>query len=35
VIGAGALIMKDTVEGGVYSVRGTDVSDRKSWDLGL
>ncbi|MGZ4314398.1 MAG: acetyltransferase [Gaiellaceae bacterium] len=35
VIGAGALIMKDTVEGGVYSVRGTDPSERKSWDLGL
>jgi sugar O-acyltransferase (sialic acid O-acetyltransferase NeuD family) len=35
VIGAGALIMKDTVEGGVYSVRGTPPSDRKSWELGL
>jgi sugar O-acyltransferase (sialic acid O-acetyltransferase NeuD family) len=35
VIGAGALIMKDTVEGGVYSVRGTEASERKSWDLGL
>jgi sugar O-acyltransferase (sialic acid O-acetyltransferase NeuD family) len=35
VIGAGALVMKDTVEGGVYSVRGTDPSERKSWDLGL
>jgi sugar O-acyltransferase (sialic acid O-acetyltransferase NeuD family) len=35
VIGAGALIMKDTVEGGVYSVRGTDASERKSWELGL
>jgi sugar O-acyltransferase (sialic acid O-acetyltransferase NeuD family) len=33
VIGAGALIMKDTVEGGVYSVRGTEPLDRKSWDL--
>jgi sugar O-acyltransferase (sialic acid O-acetyltransferase NeuD family) len=35
VIGAGALVMKDTVEGGVYSVRGTEPSERKSWDLGL
>jgi sugar O-acyltransferase (sialic acid O-acetyltransferase NeuD family) len=33
VIGAGALIMKDTVEGGVYSVRGTEPLDRKSWEL--
>jgi sugar O-acyltransferase (sialic acid O-acetyltransferase NeuD family) len=33
VIGAGALIMKDTVEGGVYSVRGTEPLDKKSWDL--
>jgi sugar O-acyltransferase (sialic acid O-acetyltransferase NeuD family) len=33
VIGAGALIMKDTVEGGVYSVRGTKALDKKSWDL--
>jgi carbonic anhydrase/acetyltransferase-like protein (isoleucine patch superfamily) len=35
VIGAGALIMKDTVEGGVYSVRGTDPLEKKSWDLNL
>jgi sugar O-acyltransferase (sialic acid O-acetyltransferase NeuD family) len=33
VIGAGALIMKDTEEGAVYSVRGTEPSERKSWDL--
>jgi sugar O-acyltransferase (sialic acid O-acetyltransferase NeuD family) len=33
IIGAGALIMKDTVEGGVYSVRGTEPLDKKSWDL--
>jgi sugar O-acyltransferase (sialic acid O-acetyltransferase NeuD family) len=33
VIGAGALIMKDTAEGGVYSVRGTEPLDKKSWDL--
>jgi sugar O-acyltransferase (sialic acid O-acetyltransferase NeuD family) len=33
VIGAGALIMKDTVEGGVYSVRGTEPLERKSWEL--
>jgi sugar O-acyltransferase (sialic acid O-acetyltransferase NeuD family) len=33
VIGAGALIMKDTEEGGVYSTRGTSPSDVKSWDL--
>jgi sugar O-acyltransferase (sialic acid O-acetyltransferase NeuD family) len=33
VIGAGALIMKDTVEGGVYAVRGTEPIDRKSWEL--
>jgi sugar O-acyltransferase (sialic acid O-acetyltransferase NeuD family) len=35
VIGAGALIMKDTIEGGVYSVPGTKASDRRSWDLDL
>jgi sugar O-acyltransferase (sialic acid O-acetyltransferase NeuD family) len=35
VIGAGALIMKDTVEGGVYAVRGTEALDKKSWDLQL
>jgi sugar O-acyltransferase (sialic acid O-acetyltransferase NeuD family) len=33
VIGAGALIMKDTIEGGVYAVRGTRALDVKSWDL--
>jgi sugar O-acyltransferase (sialic acid O-acetyltransferase NeuD family) len=33
VIGAGALIMKDTVEGGVYAVRGTEPIDKKSWEL--
>jgi sugar O-acyltransferase (sialic acid O-acetyltransferase NeuD family) len=35
VIGAGALIMKDTIEGGVYSDQGTKPSDRRSWDLDL
>jgi len=34
-IGAGALIMKDTEEGGVYSVRGTEPRDIKSWDVKL
>jgi sugar O-acyltransferase (sialic acid O-acetyltransferase NeuD family) len=33
VIGAGALIMKDTEEGAVYSVPGTAPRDLKSWDL--
>jgi sugar O-acyltransferase (sialic acid O-acetyltransferase NeuD family) len=33
IIGAGALIMKDTVEGGVYAVRGTKPRELKSWDL--
>jgi sugar O-acyltransferase (sialic acid O-acetyltransferase NeuD family) len=33
VIGAGALIMKDTEEGGVYSVPGAEVRPTKSWDL--
>jgi sugar O-acyltransferase (sialic acid O-acetyltransferase NeuD family) len=33
VIGAGSLIMKDTEEGAVYSVRGTEPGERKSWDL--
>jgi sugar O-acyltransferase (sialic acid O-acetyltransferase NeuD family) len=33
VIGAAAVIMKDTVEGGVYSVRGTEPIDKKSWEL--
>jgi sugar O-acyltransferase (sialic acid O-acetyltransferase NeuD family) len=33
VIGSGALIMKDTEEGGVYSVRRTEPRDMKSWDL--
>jgi sugar O-acyltransferase (sialic acid O-acetyltransferase NeuD family) len=32
-IGAGALVMKDTEEGGVYSVRGTEPRDVKSWDV--
>jgi sugar O-acyltransferase (sialic acid O-acetyltransferase NeuD family) len=32
-IGAGAMIMKDTEEGGVYSVPGTKARDMKSWDL--
>jgi sugar O-acyltransferase (sialic acid O-acetyltransferase NeuD family) len=31
VIGAGALIMRDTEEGGVYSVPGTKPHDKKSW----
>jgi sugar O-acyltransferase (sialic acid O-acetyltransferase NeuD family) len=35
VIGADALIMKDTVEGGVYAVAGTEPRDIKSWDLDL
>jgi sugar O-acyltransferase (sialic acid O-acetyltransferase NeuD family) len=35
VIGAGALIMRDTERGGVYSVRGTQASDKRSWDLDL
>jgi sugar O-acyltransferase (sialic acid O-acetyltransferase NeuD family) len=34
-IGAGALIMKDTEEGGVYSVRGTEPRPLKSWDIKL
>jgi sugar O-acyltransferase (sialic acid O-acetyltransferase NeuD family) len=33
ILGAGALIMKDTVEGGVYAVRGTAPLDRRSWEL--
>lgn len=33
IVGAGALIMKDTVEGGVYAVRGTQPHERKSWEL--
>lgn len=33
VIGAGALIMKDTVEGGVYSVRRTEERALRSWEL--
>ncbi|MGZ4415274.1 MAG: acetyltransferase [Gaiellaceae bacterium] len=33
VIGAGALIMKDTVHGGVYAVHGTKPLDVRSWDL--
>ncbi len=35
VIGAGALVMRDTEEGGVYAVRGTDALEKKSWDLDL
>jgi sugar O-acyltransferase (sialic acid O-acetyltransferase NeuD family) len=35
VIGASALIMRDTEPGGVYSVRGTQVSEKRSWDLDL
>src|SRR4051812_12874488 len=35
VIGAAALIMKDTVEGGVYGVKGTEPREVKSWDLDL
>jgi len=35
IIGAGALIMKDTEEGAVHSVRGTQAMDRKSWELNL
>jgi sugar O-acyltransferase (sialic acid O-acetyltransferase NeuD family) len=33
VIGAGALIMKDTEEGGVYGVPGTEPRRTKSWDM--
>lgn len=33
VIGAGALIMKDTAEGGVYAARGTWAMPKKSWEL--
>ena len=33
VVGAGALIMSDTVEGGVYAVRGTEPIAKKSWEL--
>lgn len=33
VVGAGALIMEDTVEGGVYAVRGTEPREKRSWDL--
>jgi len=33
VIGAGALIKEDTVEGGVYSARATEPMPIKSWDL--
>jgi sugar O-acyltransferase (sialic acid O-acetyltransferase NeuD family) len=33
VIGAGALVMRDTIEGGVYSVRGTEPLTKKSWEL--
>lgn len=33
VIGAGALIMRDTVPGGVYAVHGTEPGAVKSWEL--
>jgi sugar O-acyltransferase (sialic acid O-acetyltransferase NeuD family) len=33
VLGAGALIMRDTIEGGVYSERGTEPREKRSWDL--
>lgn len=33
VVGAGTLIMKDTIEGGVYSLRGTEPIEKKSWEL--
>lgn len=33
VVGAGALIKRDTVEGAVYSARGTPARTLKSWDL--
>jgi sugar O-acyltransferase (sialic acid O-acetyltransferase NeuD family) len=33
VIGAGALIMKNTEEGGVYAVPGTEPRTTKSWEL--
>ena len=33
VIGAGALIMRDTEEGGVYGVQGTQAHTKKSWEL--
>jgi sugar O-acyltransferase (sialic acid O-acetyltransferase NeuD family) len=33
VIGAGALVMKDTEEGGVYAQPGTEARPTKSWDL--
>lgn len=33
VIGAGAVIMKDTEEGAVYATRGTKPHDLKSWEL--
>lgn len=33
VIGAGALITKDTVEGGVYGGQAAAARDRKSWEL--
>jgi sugar O-acyltransferase (sialic acid O-acetyltransferase NeuD family) len=33
VIGGGAVIMKDTEEGAVHSVRGTEPRETKSWDL--
>ncbi len=33
IIGADALIMKNAAEGSVFSVRGTEPRDMKSWDL--
>lgn len=33
VIGAGALIMKDTEEGAIHAISGTKARDLKSWDL--
>lgn len=33
VIGAGALVLKDTAEGGVYAGRSTEALPMKSWDL--
>jgi acetyltransferase-like isoleucine patch superfamily enzyme len=34
-IGAGAVILKDTEEGDVYGVRTTERRDVKSWDVDL
>jgi len=35
VIGAGALVMKDTERGDVLAARGTDVFPKKSWELNI